>query len=241
MPRINNYIQSVIKPYSGQTLDIIKLAAICLMTIDHLGKIIFYDDNANFWFFGRAAFPLFAFAFACNLARKPGTFKTTIRLLVFGMVATPFYARAFHAWPYLNIMFTFAAALLLDRLLTGKPDKIIYAVTVIALAWFIPSNQIIEYGTAGIVLPTLIKRVLQGQIQFILPSLLCLTALNTHLELGWMVSALGIIATVFIPIFLLTQVRNWLDAPRFLPKHFFYFYYPIHIGLLIVLGRFFAV
>lgn len=100
-------------PTSGE-LEALKWIALATMLIDHV-NVAFYARGLD-WAAapGRLAMPLFSLVLGFNLARSDaGLPKMLLRLILFGLVATPFHTMLFSStfgwWP-LNILFTFACS-----------------------------------------------------------------------------------------------------------------------------------
>lgn len=101
---------------SSGACELLKWLALASMLVDHVNAAVF--DRSLEWAtpVGRIAMPVFALVVGYNLAR-PGVDlqKILARLLLFGTLALPAHAwlfsHAFGIWP-LNVMFTFAAAVL---------------------------------------------------------------------------------------------------------------------------------
>ena len=226
---MNNLFQAL----SGRRLDIVKLIAAALMLLDHINDILFAGAFATPWIFGRGAFPLFAFAFGCSLARGLSCHsKTVARLLLFAIVAIPCYAIAFNKIFYANILFVFAAAVLVDLGLQSRSKRTAHIVFTLGLIWSIPTSLFIEYGAAGVILPIAIARTMRGEKEFAPYVFLCLIMLNANFGAEWIASLIGIFSTLAIPGFILFRLSQVNDGKRFLPKYFLYYFYPAHLAVL---------
>ena len=107
----------MMKPYiSNGSVELLKWIGLILMTLDHANTFIFKGKYPLLFEAGRAVMPLFAFVLAYNLARTLNNeyvYKRVMqRLLVYGVIATPFFVGVhsivttdLNLYP-LNILFT---------------------------------------------------------------------------------------------------------------------------------------
>lgn len=205
------------------TLEALKYLALVLMTVDHVDKYLFNGTHPAAFAAGRSALPIFALVLAYNLARpnslKRGVYqRTTRRLLVFGLLATPAYIAlgglAADVYP-LNIMFTLLVATVVIELLDS--DRTIAAAVTLGLG-----GCLVEFGWPAVGLCVAIwmyvRRPTLGRATL---GLICLTSLQFFNGNAWAMAALG----------LLLSIQRWKVAPkRFL--WLFYFYYPTHLMAL---------
>ena len=99
--------------------DLLKLAAIVSMLIDHVGGAFFPEVGAFRWI-GRLAFPIFCYCLTVGLLYTRNIKRYLGRLAVFAVVSQPFYVLAFHPhdwmvdrnWSNWNIFFTLFLSLL---------------------------------------------------------------------------------------------------------------------------------
>lgn len=211
-----------IKITSG-SLEALKWLAAISMTIDHFNRF-FFDSTIELAFdIGRLAMPLFSFIFAYNLARGEklvgeAYFKSFKRLILFGILATPFYMAMRHlaqVWP-LNIMFMLLTSALIFYLC--EQAKFIYLIG--AFFIFFIGGYFVEYNWNGILFCIscwfLCRRPSLLSVSFLLLSYILINQLNGN-NWAWL-SALFIL--------LATQVE--VKLPRI--PYFFYIYYPGHLS-----------
>ena len=74
----------MIKLNSGN-IELLKLIAAFLMTIDHINKYLFNSTIVLFFEFGRLSMPIFMFILAYNLAHKATFSRVINRLLICGI------------------------------------------------------------------------------------------------------------------------------------------------------------
>ncbi len=211
-------------------MEAVKWLALLSMTIDHINRFFFKASIYPAYSTGRLAMPLFAFILAYNLA-QPGVksrgiyTRVIIRLVIFGLLATPGYIAMRHLeniFP-LNIMFLLAAAVAIFSYFEegGASNRII------ALFIFLIGGLFVEYDWVGIIFcftswvycrkPTL----LSGFAWLI--AYLLLDSINGN---HWALLSLAI-------IYLATKVD--LKVPRI--RYLFYVYYPLHLSIFYFLAK----
>jgi hypothetical protein len=113
----------------------IKLIAFSLMIIDHIGRL-FFPQAAIFVIIGRLSFPLFAWLAAQGEKYTSDIKKYVFRLLVWGAIAQPIYAKfyylVFSVPSELNILFTLALGVITIRCTKLVESKIFKFLIVIA-------------------------------------------------------------------------------------------------------------
>jgi len=128
------------------TIEILKLLALGLMSVDHINKYIYNGTIPGLTEFGRLAMPLFAFIFAYNLSR-PDTLKNGVyqrvflRLSFIGAISSLPYILLGGVqlgwWP-LNILFTLlVSALVISVLDKGGKRSGLWATLVFLLGGFV--------------------------------------------------------------------------------------------------------
>lgn len=206
--------------FSDGSLQLMKLVAVMLMTLDHINTHIWEGISPFAFNLGRLAMPIFAVVFAFNLSR-PGALerhsfeRLALRLIGFGMVASVPYMALNGSWP-LNILFTFLMALAVCLLLERGHYRF-------AVFCFLIGGLLVEYLWFGIAL------VAAAWWYFKQPAALRLALLL----LMW--AGLGIVngshsALLAIPlVWMLSLVR--VNLPR--SRWAFYVYYPAHLALIV--------
>jgi hypothetical protein len=96
------------------TLEALKWLALALMLLDHVNTFMFDRTLPGAYQAGRWVAPVFAFVLAYNLARPDALvrgvhLRVMGRLLVSGLLATPFFMAMVGNWWPLNIMFLLLA------------------------------------------------------------------------------------------------------------------------------------
>lgn len=221
---------------SNAALTAIKLIGILAMLIDHYNSLVKPEYSPLLYEVGRLALPLFVFVLGYNLARVPAEKmpKIMLRLLLFGVIATPIYnilgAGLWHWWP-LNILFTLLLATGIVYLLSvALPNHLLIPMRLAALLLFAAGGSMVDYLWVGPALVLVIwrlylavsqlERVILYLALLLLAVLLCL--LNESLA-----------ALLAVPIILLTALfYQDRQLPRL--KWFFYWFYPGHLLVLLL-------
>lgn len=212
----------------------IKWLALISMVIDHAARILLATDSPAFLpctTIGRLAYPLFAFLLAHNLmhfSKSPRNYA--IRLAVFALISQPVYMYTFPESAPLNIFATllFGLGLLIafQRWQQAHTFKTALPLGVLTLLGGL-TGFAFEYGTIGIVLPTVWWLWLQkpaGTYTLLLAIfLLALNHLTPQALAGVMALPLVVACT-----------KKPFPAPPSMPRLFFYSFYPLHLLLLLL-------
>lgn len=221
---------------SNAALTALKLVGIMVMLIDHYNSFVKPEYSLLLFEIGRLALPLFVFVLGYNLARISTAKMPQImlRLLIFGVIATPLYnilgTGLWYWWP-LNILFTLLVATGTVYLLcVPVPPRLVIPVRLAAVLFFTLAGSLVDYFWVGPALVIVIWRVfatdssaerrLAHVALLILAGLLCL--LNESLA-----------ALLALPVILvLLQLYQNARLPRL--KWFFYWFYPGHLLVLLL-------
>jgi hypothetical protein len=213
---------------SDGALEALKYLALVLMTLDHANQFLLNESMPAFYVMGRLAFPLFAFILGWNLAR-PGLVESGAgnrilkRLFWYGLAATLPYAYLMdYAWWPLNILFTLWGGTAIVLLLMRQDDRF----TLAAVFLFLISGAFVDYQWFGIAVCVssfiFCRRPTWTNFAFWTGSLASLAIINHNLA-----------ALLAVPLLVLAS--SWtLHIPRL--KHFFYWFYPAHLVLIVLLS-----
>jgi TraX protein len=203
--------------------DLLRLAAIISMVLDHIGALLL-PDVMFLRIIGRFAMPAFALLLGYNLAQRGVHPKRLIiPLIVFGLLVQPVYALA-SAITHSNILFAFALGVLIVAVWRDlERQPVIRAVVVTLLA---TASLFTEYLLMATLLVVLSERLLTRVTGFNLTA--------------WMFCALA--ANVFHPIALVGLLPlvmlfalHRVSGSRLLTWRWFgYMFYPAHLGLLLL-------
>ncbi|MDY0415929.1 MAG: TraX family protein, partial [Pseudomonas sp.] len=216
---------------SNNSLTAMKLIGIAAMLIDHFNAFVNPHYNQTLFEIGRIALPLFALVLGYNLARIPLNKipKIMLRLLMFGIVATPAYiilcGGLQHWWP-LNILFTLCLATTIVYLLS-LPAHNRWAVTarMTALLLFAVVGSLVDYLWLGPALVIVVWRLFSG-ISAAESTILQLLLLGLFGLLCVMNDSLATLLALPIIYLAIVACQN-IRLPRM--KWFFYWFYPGHL------------
>lgn len=224
---------------SNAALTALKLIGITAMLLDHYNSFVKPEYSPILYEAGRLALPLFVFVLGYNLARVPVAKLPQLmgRLLLFGIIATPLYnvlgGGLSYWWP-LNILFTLLLATSTVYLLSVPVAKR-YTITVrwLAVLLFVGAGSLVDYFWVGPALVVVIWRL------FSEPSSFERALLNASLLVLAIVLCLlnnSIAALLAIPVILVTlRCYQHQQLPRL--KWFFYWFYPGHLLVLLLLKK----
>jgi hypothetical protein len=168
----------------GAPIDLIKLAAAILMLADHVNSSLLGGNAVLAWRFGRIAFPLFCFVLACHVVRGTDLKRYLLVLLVLAVATQPFYTAAFPWWPMQgNILFTLAAGVAVAAALLQSPSLNQHLTlgigAAVSVAWPRWVGGGVDFGLAGVLLPSAIALIIAGRLAHVLWLLALVFALNT--------------------------------------------------------------
>ena len=222
--------------------ELLKWIALLLMTGDHVISVFGLGYVPVVSELGRAAFPVFALVMAYNLAQpRVDAGRASMRLALWGLVATPIAYFAFRSLLPLNVLFTFSCAaaaiwayerrqwLLAALLALVVPVFLDYAwpgvwLVFFAWAWFGNHGRRMHF-----LLGSWDWR--RHRLYLVLPVWVwcCMALLCWYNGNAW--------ALLAIPLLMLAEL-NW-RIPR--AGRFFYGYYVGHLALLATLAAFVGV
>jgi hypothetical protein len=221
----------------GAPLDTIKTAAAVLMLADHVNSSLLGGTVLFAWRVGRIAFPLFCFVLACHLVRGVDLKRYVHVLLILAIVTQPFFTAAFPWWPMQgNILFTLAAGAALAAALLRSSTAVQHLAlgigAIVALAWPEWARSGVDFGLAGMLLPSAITLMLAGRLGHVFWLALLLFGLNAGVlrTEPWLygVTVDGLFAVLgLLSIVACASLRQ--GRPRFLPRYALHAFYPGHL------------
>ena len=217
----------------GLSGNALKLLAMVLMTVDHIGMLMF---PASDWFriVGRAAFPIFAYMIAEGARYTRHRPRYLLTLLAVALPCQIAYAVAERS-AYQCVLVTFACSVALimvaDRMIAhhSLANCFFFSAALVAIwlvcafgkQWGKSIHFDIDYGFVGICLPVLIYF---GRTPF---ERWMLTAMG----LVWLSLSFGTVQwwclTALLPLAFYNGQRGRLRM-----KYLFYIYYPLHLAVL---------
>lgn len=206
------------------TLELLKWLGMIFMTLDHANRFLFNSQSYSAYCWGRLAMPLFAFVFAYNLANRAFNdtdyTKTFLKLLFFGLLATPAY-RIMLMIPGifpLNILFTFFVIAGVIFLFEAK--QVSLAVILLLVGGFL-----VDYYWFGVLLGLACWLVCRTPCwPFLFLSLVACALLYWVNANNW--------ALLAIPIIFMATYLD-VTIPRY--RYLFWLYYPGHLSVLWVI------
>lgn len=221
----------MIKEYELRN-DIVKIIAMVSMFIDHMGAYLFpYYVNEYYIIFrivGRIAYPIFAYYIAAGFKRTSNLKKYILRMFGFAILTQlPFYFFTGQIL-YLNVMFTFTIGLITLYFFNKK--NILWIVS------FISAELLnTDYGVYGIAIILIFYIYGENKNKsFLYYSLLTgfyvlLNIVGVHeISFIYFIQLFSIISIPIIYFKYPVSIR--------INKYIGYFFYPVHISLIILIG-----
>lgn len=214
--------------------DLLKIVAILSMAADHVGAIL-YPDLLWLHIVGRLAFPLFAYLIALGIESTSKPQKYLATLLIFAFVSQVPYYLAFGIQPFerLNILFSlFTSALVLYFYNKKNLETFALVLAVAVLASIFLNME----GSFYVIFTVGAMKLLKSKPEL---GILALLALNLIF-----LPDIQMLALLAVPLIFL-HVKNYLKIETTISdnshlysvrKYAFYVFYPLHLGLLYLIG-----
>lgn len=232
---------SLIMPTPFQR-DVLKLIALIAMCLDHLNTALGWK-SAELWMVGRMAFPLFAFVWGYNVARRPVSQASLNRLWLWAIVAQPAYWFALKGQGVtffdFNILCSFVVSGQLIRAWQVRREWAVLS-ALAGFAVYLPLSSM-SYGLVGIVMLLVsvgLFHFKQPERQWVMWGIWMVSVLALNLSVGLIYALAGLLLSLMVGFAILptTTVRD----ERFLPRHFFTLAYVGHLtaigGMVWVMG-----
>lgn len=232
--------------FNNINLDIIKILALLVMTLDHIGHLL-YPGCFELRLIGRATFPLFVFLLTFHLAQQGIFLKYIKRMFPFAILATlmmsPFDIVIRHSYK-LNIFWSFLVAIVFLFLVNKiKEDNMpkFFKIFLWFMLWLIFSalSFLCDYQFGGFLLIVAMYAWFKTRKPFFMVALLfsALYVNSDHLMtypsvvIPFMLMSL---LTILFGLSLEKRVdksqKRWLK-----PWWIFYAYYPVHVMVLYII------
>lgn len=206
--------------------NLLKLIAAATMLIDHTGFLYFPQDRI-FRIIGRIAFPIFAYQIATGFKFTSNVVAYIKRLFIFALISQiPFYLMTED--PYeLNVIFTFFFAAVALYFLKKRQYPLILIPLIIS--YFVPMDYGI-YGVGAVLIFYLFfKHPVFQFLGFYIATTIASYFMGWHIQLYSIAGVALILIIKAIP----------MDFDLHLNKYFFYWFYPVHMLLLVLIGKIF--
>lgn len=207
----------------------LKVLAIVLMVIDHIGAILL-PQYRILRIIGRLAFPIFCFLLVEGFYHTRNVQKYMIRLFLFALGTEVIYDLAFRqTWlefTHQNVFFTLALGVVMMLMIEKSSGIVPKAAS--AIIWMLIADLIrCDYSSGGLVM-ILIFYLLHNRNSWI--KMLGTAAGNLVLSFPYMgIQLYGALAAIPIGLY------NGQEGRKM--KYFFYVFYPLHLLILLLIKR----
>lgn len=202
--------------------DFLKLVGILAMAVDHIG-LVFFPQITGLRIIGRLALPIFAAGIADGYRYTKDLKKYIARLIVFGLISQIPYIFLFEKYN-LNIFFTLALSLVLIYSVDKK--NYLLSLATLVISFFVK----VDYGIYGVALAALFYFFRANKI-WQLVSLTVATLVYCYFQ-GYLIQLYAVIGILLAIYFPNDEIKMTL------PKHFFYWFYPVHLVIIIIIKQF---
>jgi hypothetical protein len=236
--------KSLLPELDGRALDFIKICAALLMVVDHVNHIFFDRSYALMTLAGRAVLPLFCYAIAVGIKRAGPDHcqKYVLRLIIWGLLVEPI-SQITKDQASANILITLGLGVLFTQFSMQIKSYQLYAFYTIGIAYTLTMPPTIEYGLAGLLLPSAFYHVFQQKKQAMFFLFLLLMAVNANdIIKTWgqasstatfvVTQILVGIGVIILPYVILKLGSFIPQTGRYLSKYFLYIFYPVHLLLI---------
>lgn len=218
---------------SGNSL---KIVALITMTIDHLGLMLF-PDNEWMRIVGRIAFPIFAFMIAegCRYTRNRLRYLLQIALMGIGMQIVLFIAtRSLYQSVFISFTLAIILIYVIDKAKREQKIKywiaaVLFVFAIIFLCLVLPNllyktDYDIDYNIIGIFIPVVCYFAKSRKLKIIVFALSLIALSIFYGGIQWF-------CLLAIP---LIGMYNYKKG-KFDLKNLFYIYYPLHLAVIFIL------
>lgn len=208
----------------------LKIIACITMILDHIKYAIPATDGSITKYFGRIAFPLFAFLITEGYVHTSSLEKYCKRLAIFAVISQiPFmlFRTLVGEWIMLNIMFTFLFGLLAIGVFDKIKNKII-SIPICFIIICLGEILRVDYGWFGVATVLVFYVFKQNRI---LQSIIFSTLVAVYYYSKGVFNLITTEILLFylftiLPVFLICLYNGKLGRKM---KYFFYWFYPVHL------------
>lgn len=218
------------------TTNKLKFLAIILMTVDHIGAILF-PDLVVLRLIGRLSFPIFAFVLVQGFRYTSNVKKYFIRLFTFALISEPIYDFAFYGqWFYpdhSNIFFTLLFGLLIiyifEQSFLKEKFPVLHVYIMVPATMMLSTILHVDYGLYGILMIVMFYLINDFKYYVLWFFLLNISyVLFNGLDYG--MQFFSILA--LLPIYFYNKKLG-----KKIKKQIAYMYYPVHLILLTIIEK----
>lgn len=241
------------KPTLNRETDLLKLFALIVMTIDHIGAAL-CGNSLPMRAIGRLAFPLFCYSLAIGCRYTRSMAKYALRLLIAALISQPFYTMALHptgtiaetiaSWDGFGFFRWYLLSLrinnIMEELLMGvlmvwtlQKKQYLYSALLAACLFVLEKQGWMgsSYGINGVILLVIFWALIDHPLAclvwaglYMLQWGLSSTSYSFHgIHFGRQIFAVFALPLIAIPI-----SKRCVKLPKWL----FYTYYPAHLLVL---------
>ena len=226
-----------IKRKTGLNAFVLKLIAAAAMLADHVAYV-FLDGNYAIRAFGRLAFPIFAFFVAEGYRHTKDVKRYALRMLIFALIAQAPYALAFGKPFYEpNVIFTLFLALL--AIWAFDKGNEIVKISVLVGAGVLAEFTGSDHGAFGVVMVFLFfigtdmkKKLMSAGILIFFVTVFAVIQLNAFDRYALMY------LFYLLPLALIYFYNGKRGPHGFIPRWFFYIFYPLHLLIIALINIF---
>ena len=217
------------------SIFIIKIIACFTMVLDHVKYAIPETKGWLTIYFGRIAFPLFAFLAAEGYIHTSNLKRYLKRLFIFALISQiPFmlFRTLVGQWQMLNIMFTLLLGIIAIMAFDKLGKKYYISIPIIAIIIFMGKYLRVDYGWYGVATVFLFYLCRNKKVfRIVTFLLLSLIYYYNKLLINYSVKNIMSYICVNISTIILLFYNGKLGRKT---KYFYYWFYPVHMVVLYI-------
>ncbi len=219
------------------TIFIIKIIACVTMVLDHIKYAIPETEGILTNYFGRLAFPLYAFLLTEGYVHTKDLKKYYYRMIIFAIISQiPFmlFRTLVGEWKMLNIMFTLLLGLIAITVYDKEKRKYISIPIIILLIWMGKILKV-DYGWYGVTTVILLY-LLKNNKSFIPFSYLLLLIVYYYSRIKSFNFGTEIILYILFSwsSTFIMMIYNGKEGKKL--KYFYYIFYPLHMIIIYLIS-----
>lgn len=217
------------------SIFLIKMIACFTMVLDHIKYAIPETRGWLTIYFGRIAFPLYAFLAVEGYIHTSNLKKYLKRLFIFALISQiPFmlFRTLVGQWQMLNIIFTLILGIFAIIVLDNLGEKYYLSIPIIVIIIFMGKYLRVDYGWYGVSTVLLFYLCRDKKIFRILAFLLLnLIYYYTRIFINYSIENIILYISVNIPVIILLFYNGKLGRKT---RYFYYWFYPVHMVALYI-------